>query len=294
MSCKPRVTIAANWEQVKNDTCGQLKTSRLNTICAEGACPNISECWSKKHAAFMILGDVCTRRCTFCYVKKGRPNQIDEQEPENLAQTVFDMGLKHVVITSVTRDDLKDGGSTHFKNCIDAIRAKYKAADKKITIEVLTPDFRRKEGALEIVLAAAPDVYNHNIETIPRLYSTVRLGANYMDSLSLLKAVKEKSPTIFTKSGLMLGLGEKEEEVIDVLKDLRAHGVDFVTIGQYLQPTKKHHEVLEYASIEKFEFFKAKAKELGFLMISSSPLTRSSYHADEDFEIMVQKRIANL
>lgn len=287
---KPKVRVQSDWGQIQKDMTAKLTSRNLHTICAEGACPNIAECWSKKHAAFMILGDVCTRRCTFCYVRKGRPVTVDSQEPANLAQTVFDMGLRHVVITSVTRDDLQDGGASHFVKCMEEIRSLYAAEGKKITIELLTPDFKRKEGALEMVVKAKPDVFNHNIETMKRLYPTVRLGSSYDFSLNFLASIKKIDPSIFTKSGFMLGLGEIEEEIIETLEDLRKHDVDFVTIGQYLRPTKFHHDVVEYVSDEKFNYYKKIAQDMGFLMISSSKLTRSSYHADDDFERMVENR----
>lgn len=283
---KPKIRVSHEWKQIRNETTADLKKARLHTICAEGACPNIAECWSKKHAAFMVMGDVCTRRCTFCHVKKGRPTELDIEEPENLADTVQSMGLRHVVVTSVTRDDLRDGGAGHFAEIVRAIRRK----NPNTTIELLTPDFRRKGGALEKVLEAKPDVFNHNVETVPRLYPTVRLGSNFFDSLALLKDAKRIMPEVFTKSGIMLGLGETEEEILEVMDYMRDHNIDFMTIGQYLRPTKMHHEVVEYVTVEKFDYYKQKALEKGFLMVSSSPLTRSSYHADEDFEILRKQR----
>lgn len=287
---KPKIKVTANWLKIQQEMTANLTSKGLHTICAEGACPNIVECWSKKHAAFMILGDVCTRRCTFCYVKKGRPTTIDLQEPSNLAQTAFDMGLKHIVITSVTRDDLKDGGASHFVNCIKEIRTLYSNNNKSITIEVLTPDFKRKSGALEAIIAAKPDVLNHNIETMPRLYSTVRIGSSYTYSLDFLRSIKQIDPMIFTKSGFMLGLGETEDEIVQTLQDLRNADVDFVTIGQYLRPTTYHHEVKKAITDEEFARYKQIALDMGFLMVASSKLTRSSYHADEDFEILKQNR----
>ena len=251
----------------------------LNTVCEEAACPNIGECWQKKHATFMILGSVCTRACKFCNVATGVPDLLDPHEPEKVARTVAELGLKHVVITSVDRDDLSDGGAQHFAHCIANIR-KY---NTQSTIEVLTPDFLRKDGAIEVVVEAQPDVYNHNIETVPSLYQTIRPGARYFHSLNLLNKVKELNPRIFTKSGIMVGLGETKEEVLQVMDDLRAAKVDFLTIGQYLQPTYKHAEVKRYVTPEEFDYYARIAKVKGFLMVSASPLTRSSYHAGEDF-----------
>lgn len=252
---------------------------KLNTVCEEAACPNIGECWSQKHATMIILGSVCTRACAFCNIKTGRPDLLDPHEPERLAEAVQKLGLKHVVITSVDRDDLDDGGASHFARCIELIRQ----TSPDTTIEVLTPDFLRKDGAYKIVVNARPDVYNHNIETVPSLYKTIRPGARYFNSLNLLHDVKKQDPTIFTKSGLMLGLGETNDEVIQVMEDLRAAEVDFITIGQYLQPTPKHAELKRYVSPEEFEYLGKVAKNKGFLMVSSSPLTRSSYHAGDDF-----------
>jgi len=252
----------------------------LNTICKEGACPNRGECWSKRHAAFMILGDTCTRACAFCNVKTGKPEPVDKLEPERVAKAVKHLGLKHVVITSVDRDDLPDGGAAHFANVINEIRKHSKGT----TIEILTPDFLRKEGAVNVIIEAKPDVFNHNLETVPGLYKTVRPGARYFNSLSLLKNVKDADKTIFTKSGLMVGLGETRQEILQVMDDLREAKVDFLTLGQYLQPTPKHYKVAEYVDEETFEFYKIQALAKGFSMVSSSALTRSSYHADEDFE----------
>lgn len=255
------------------------RSYKLNTVCEEAACPNIGECWSQKHATMIILGSTCTRACAFCNIKTGRPDLLDPHEPERLAEAVRKLGLKHVVITSVDRDDLDDGGANHFAQCINLIRL----SSPDTTIEVLTPDFLRKDGAREIVVLAKPDVYNHNIETVPSLYKTIRPGARYFNSLNLLHEVKKQDPTIFTKSGLMLGLGETNDEVIQVMEDLRAAEVDFITIGQYLQPTEKHAELKRYVSPEEFEYLGRVAKTKGFLMVSSSPLTRSSYHAGDDF-----------
>lgn len=263
-----------------------IKTHKLHTVCEEAACPNIGECWSKKHATVMILGDTCTRACAFCNIKTGVPQALDPHEPENLAKVVSKMGLKHVVITSVDRDDLDDGGAQQFAACIMRIRK----TSPGTTIEVLTPDFRAKQGSVEIVTHAGPDVYNHNIETVPRLYASIRPGTRYFHSLSLLQKVKQINPRIFTKSGIMLGLGETKEEVLQVMDDLRAAEVDFMTIGQYLQPTPEHAKVDRFAPPEEFEYFKRQAYLKGFLMVASSPLTRSSYHADRDFELMRAER----
>lgn len=256
-----------------------MRALKLNTVCEEAACPNIGECWSKKHATIMILGSVCTRACTFCNVATGRPDQLDPHEPERVANALKDLNLAHVVITSVDRDDLEDGGATHFAQVINAIRA----TSPLTTIEVLTPDFLRKEGAEAIVIQAKPDVYNHNLETVPRLYQSVRPGARYFNSLRLLHRVKEVDPSIFTKSGIMVGLGETKEEVLQVMDDLRAAHVDFITIGQYLQPTPKHHIVDRYVAPQEFDYYSQMAYGKGFLMVSASPLTRSSHHAGEDF-----------
>lgn len=262
---------------------------QLNTVCQEAACPNIGECWKKKHATVMILGSVCTRACAFCNVKTGRPDLVDPHEPERLAISARKLGLEHMVITSVDRDDLPDGGAMHFSHCINAIRK----ASPNTTIEVLTPDFLKKDGAIEIVTEAKPDVYNHNIETVPSLYKRIRPGARYFHSLNLLYRVKILDPEIFTKSGIMVGLGERDEEVLQVMDDLRAAKVDFITIGQYLQPTKNHATVDRFVTPEKFKYFETMAKAKGFLMVSSSPLTRSSYHASDDFKIMKEARIYN-
>lgn len=263
-----------------------MRTLKLNTVCEEAACPNIGECWDKKHATFMILGSVCTRACAFCNVKTGRPDQLDPHEPENVAQAVQTLGLNHVVITSVDRDDLDDGGAEHFAQVIQAIRQKSPGT----TIEILTPDFLRKDTAVEKILQSHPDVYNHNLETVPRLYASVRPGARYFHSLNLLSKVKELAPTIFTKSGLMVGLGETPEEIYQVMDDLRSAKVDFLTIGQYLQPTSKHHPVHRYVEPEEFDAYEKMARGKGFLMVSASPLTRSSYHAGEDFQRLKEAR----
>lgn len=264
-----------------------MRKMKLCTICEEARCPNRSECWAERTASFLILGDTCTRSCKFCNVKKGKPAAgVDDLEPENLAQSVNQMGLKHVVITSVTRDDLKDGGASQFVKSIELIRKK----SPETTIEVLTPDFKNQTGALEVVIKAAPDVFNHNMETVPRLYKVVRAMGNYRYSLNVLKEVKAIAPSIFTKSGIMLGLGETEQEILQVMDDLRDADVDFITIGQYLQPTTKNHPVSDYITPEKFEEYKKIAYDKGFLMVSSSPLTRSSHHAGEDFKLLIEKR----
>jgi lipoic acid synthetase len=256
-----------------------MRSLKLNTVCEEAACPNIGECWSKKHATVMILGSVCTRACAFCNVATGKPDLLDPHEPERLALAVARLGLKHVVITSVDRDDLDDGGAQHFADCIRLIRT----TSPGTTIEVLTPDFLRKDGAIAIVAAESPDVYNHNIETVPSLYKRIRPGAGYYNSLHLLHTVKKLKPDMITKSGMMVGLGEEIEEVVQVMDDLRTAGVDFLTIGQYLQPTPKHAPVVRYLTPEEFNYLGRAAKVKGFSMVSAAPLTRSSYHAGEDF-----------
>jgi lipoic acid synthetase len=261
------------------ETRARIREQRLHTVCEEAACPNRGECWARKHATVMILGDVCTRACAFCNVKTGRPGSVDAGEPARLAEAVVALGLRHVVITSVDRDDLDDGGAAHFVACIEAIRARAPEA----TVEVLTPDFRHKSGAIERVAAARPDVYNHNLETVPRLYRSVRPGASYRDSLALLARVKQVSPGVFTKSGIMVGLGEREDEVLAVLDDLRAADVDFVTIGQYLQPTLRHIAVARWVEPAEFARYEAAARTRGFLLAACSPLTRSSHHADAAF-----------
>ena len=262
----------------------------LKTVCEEANCPNISECWQKNHATFMIMGDTCTRACAFCNVKTGLPDKLDVFEPYKISQAVKKMDLSHVVITSVDRDDLDDGGAEHFAKTINAIRK----ISPETTIEILTPDFLKKENALGILLKDCPDVFNHNLETVPRLYLSIRPGARYFNSLRLLNEVKDKNPNIFTKSGLMLGLGEEKNEIMQVMDDLRAAKVDFLTLGQYLQPTKKHAPVVKYVTPDEFESYKIIAESKGFLMVSSSPLTRSSHHAEEDFKILKQKRIKKI
>ena len=256
-----------------------VKDKGLVTVCEEAACPNIGECWEKAHATFMILGDTCTRACAFCNITTGLPGPVDKDEPQRVAEAVSEMGLQHVVITSVDRDDLSDGGAQHFADVIGAIRR----ISPKTTIEILTPDFLRKEGAAETVIDARPDVFNHNLETVPRLYLKIRPGARYFHSLRLLERVKDRDPSQFTKSGLMVGLGETKQEVMQVMDDMRSAGIDFLTIGQYLQPTRKHAAVDRYVTPEEFKAYETIAKAKGFLVVSASPLTRSSYHADADF-----------
>ena len=256
-----------------------MRELRLNTVCEEAACPNIGECWKQRHATVMILGSVCTRACTFCNVATGRPDRLDPHEPARVGEAVGRLGLAHVVVTSVDRDDLDDGGAGHFAATIRAIRA----AAPATTIEVLVPDFLRKEGAIQTVVAARPDVLNHNLETVPRLYPEVRPGARYFASLRLLDRVKRIDPAMFTKSGIMVGLGEGREEVAQVMDDLRAAEVDFLTIGQYLQPTPKHHAVDRFVTPDEFAAYRRLALGKGFLLVSASPLTRSSYHAGDDF-----------
>jgi lipoic acid synthetase len=265
-----------------------VKANKLVTVCEEAGCPNIGECWEKKHATFMIMGDTCTRACAFCNVKTGVPEALDVDEPRKVADAVAKLGLEHVVITSVDRDDLKDGGAEHFAQVIRAIRA----TSPGTTIEILTPDFLRKPGALEVVVAARPDVFNHNLETVPGKYLTVRPGARYFHSLRLLQRVKELDPAIFTKSGIMVGLGEERNEVLQLMDDLRSADVDFITIGQYLAPSRKHHAVIRFVTPEEFKGFEAIAYVKGFLMVSSTPLTRSSHHAGEDFARLRAARAA--
>ncbi|MEK0081539.1 lipoyl synthase [Benzoatithermus flavus] len=273
-----------------HETRALLREKRLHTVCEEAACPNIGECWHQKHATVMILGDTCTRACAFCNVKTGMPKPVDPDEPRHLAEVVVTMGLEHVVITSVDRDDLPDGGAHQFVRCIEAIRK----ARPETTIEILTPDFLRKPGAVEAVVAARPDVYNHNLETVPRLYRGVRPGARYFHSLRLLQKVKELDPSIFTKSGIMVGLGEEKREVLQVMDDMRSAEIDFLTIGQYLQPTPRHHRVERFVEPAEFESYARAARAKGFLMVSASPLTRSSYHAGADFARLRAARNAQL
>ena len=273
-----------------HETRALMRENRLVTVCEEAACPNIGECWSQRHATMMIMGDTCTRACSFCNVRTGQPDALDGDEPARVADAVAKLGLQHIVITSVDRDDLADGGAGHFAAVIRAIRG----AAPGTTIEVLTPDFLRKPGALEVVAAARPDVFNHNLETVPRLYTTIRPGARYYQSLRLLDRVKLVDPTIFTKSGLMLGLGEQRAEVMQVMDDLRVADVDFLTLGQYLQPTVKHAAVDRFVPPDEFAEYAAMARAKGFLMVSATPLTRSSYHADSDFAQLRDARARQL
>ena len=266
-----------------------VNNNNLVTVCQEANCPNITECWSKRHATFMIMGDTCTRACAFCDVKTGVPGKLDQLEPVKIAEAVKKLNLKHVVITSVDRDDLDDGGSEHFFEVINQTRK----SNPNTTIEVLTPDFLRKGDAYKIVLDAKPDVFNHNIETVPSLYLKVRPGSRYFASLELLKNAKKVNKNIFTKSGIMVGLGETRDEILQVMDDLRAADVDFITIGQYLQPSTKHYPLYRYYTPKEFEDLGTIAKAKGFLLVSSSPLTRSSYHADEDFAKLQQNRLKN-
>jgi lipoic acid synthetase len=268
------------------ETYGIVRANGLHTVCEEAGCPNIGECWEKKHATFMIMGDVCTRACAFCNVKTGLPGPLDPAEPDRVAAASAKLGLAHVVVTSVDRDDLDDGGAEHFAAVIQAIRAQSPAS----TIEVLTPDFLRKPGAVATVVAARPDVFNHNLETVPSHYLTVRPGARYFHSIRLLQQVKEFDPQMFTKSGIMLGLGETRNEVLQVMDDLRSADVDFLTIGQYLQPTRKHHPVERYVPPEEFKAYETVAYAKGFLMVAASPLTRSSHHAGDDFQRLKDAR----
>ncbi len=275
-----------DWIRVKAPGSGAFAATRdivrghgLVTVCEEAGCPNIGECWEKKHATFMIMGDTCTRACAFCNVRTGLPGALDADEPRKIGDAIAELGLDHVVITSVDRDDLADGGAAHFAAVIAAIR---KAAPRT-TVEILTPDFLRKPGALETVVAAKPDVFNHNLETVPSLYLTVRPGARYFHSIRLLQRVKELDPSIFTKSGIMVGLGEQRNEVLQLMDDLRTAEVDFLTVGQYLQPSRKHHPVKEFVTPDGFKAYASIATAKGFLLVSASPLTRSSHHAGEDF-----------
>ncbi len=284
------IRVKAPVSQGYRDTHDLIRKHKLNTVCEEAACPNIGECWEKKHATVMILGSTCTRACAFCNIATGIPDKLDPHEPDNLAAAVSKLGLSHVVITSVDRDDLEDGGANHFAECITKIRK----LSPNTSIEVLTPDFLRKEKSIEIVVKAKPDVYNHNIETVPSLYNTIRPGARYFNSLNLLHTVKKLDPTMFTKSGIMVGLGETKEEVLQLMDDLRAADVDFMTIGQYLQPTPKHAPVDRFVTPEEFEYYARMAKVKGFLMVSASPLTRSSYHAGEDFAKLKAARLEKI
>ena len=284
------IRVKAPTSKEYNDTRKLMRDLKLTTVCEEAACPNIGECWKQKHATMMILGSVCTRACAFCNVATGRPDLLDPHEPERVGEAVAKLGLEHIVVTSVDRDDLDDGGAGQFVRTIRAIRAQA----PNTTIEVLTPDFLRKEGAVEAVVEARPDVYNHNLETVPRLYQEVRPGARYFHSLKLLDRVKTLDPQMFTKSGIMVGLGEDKTEVLQVMDDLRSADVDFLTIGQYLQPTPKHHAVDRFVTPDEFESYKKMAFGKGFLMVSSSPLTRSSYFAGDDFAQLRAARQAKL
>jgi lipoyl synthase len=267
-----------------------VRENHLHTVCEEAGCPNIGECWDKKHATFMIMGDTCTRACAFCNVKTGLPDRLDPQEPLNVARATSKLGLRHVVITSVDRDDLPDGGAQHFADVIRAVRAH----NPSTSIEVLTPDFLRKERAVETVVAARPDVFNHNLETVPSRYLVVRPGARYFHSVRLLQHVKELDRTLFTKSGIMVGLGEERNEVLQLMDDLRSADVDFLTIGQYLQPSRRHHPVVRFVTPDEFKAYETVAYAKGFLMVSSTPLTRSSHHAGEDFARLRAARLVKL
>ncbi|CCQ73466.1 lipoyl synthase [Magnetospira sp. QH-2] len=283
-----------DWIRVKAPTSKQyaetrdkLRKNNLHTVCEEAACPNIGECWTRSHATVMILGDICTRGCAFCNVATGKPRPVDPLEPEGVGRTAAEMGLKHMVITSVDRDDLEDGGADQFARSIQRVRD----MSPGTTIEVLTPDFRDKSGALDVVVGAKPDVFNHNLETVPKLYPTIRPGARYYHSLRLLDRAKESDSTLFTKSGIMVGLGETRLEVLQVMDDLRSAGVDFLTIGQYLQPTVKHAPVDRFVPPDEFEDYASVAQSKGFLHVASTPLTRSSYHADADFQALREARL---
>jgi lipoyl synthase len=291
------VSKKPDWIRVKapvsrgyEETRAIVRANGLHTVCEEAGCPNIGECWDKKHATFMLMGDTCTRACAFCNVKTGLPGPLDPGEPERVAEATEKLSLKHVVVTSVDRDDLDDGGAAHFAGVVRAIRARCPAT----TIEVLTPDFLRKDGAVEKVVAARPDVFNHNLETVPSKYLAVRPGARYFTSMRLLQQVKELDTAMFTKSGLMVGLGEERHEILQVMDDLRAADVDFLTIGQYLQPTRKHHPVVRFVPPAEFKAYETIAYAKGFAMVSSSPLTRSSHHAGEDFARLQAARQARL
>src|SRR5690606_29736706 len=297
-SGKPVRQRKPDWIRVKapmgkgfEETRKLMREHKLNTVCEEAACPNIGECWTKKHATVMILGDVCTRACAFCNVKTGMPMPVDVLEPQHTADAAAKLGLEHIVITSVDRDDLPDGGASQFVKVIEALRR----TTPNTTIEILTPDFRNKaDAAVEAIVAARPDVYNHNLETVPRLYPNIRPGARYYASLRLLEQVKRLDPSIFTKSGIMLGLGEQRLEVHQVMDDMRSAAIDFLTIGQYLQPTPKHTKVQQFGTPQEFNAYAAMAKAKGFLLVSSSPLTRSSYHAGDDFQRLKAARLERL
>ncbi len=282
----PWIRVKAPTSEGYAETRKLMRGLGLNTVCEEAACPNIGECWERKHATVMILGDICTRACAFCNVATGKPGAVDENEPDNLAASVAKLGMHHMVITSVDRDDLDDGGAGQFVKCVEKIRLH----SPETTIEVLTPDFLGKPGALEAVIAAGPDVFNHNLETVPRLYPSIRPGARYFESLKLLENAKSLAPDIFTKSGIMVGLGEERDEVLQVMDDLRSAGVDFLTIGQYLAPTRRHAAVERFVTPDEFDEFKTIGLKKGFLLVASSPLTRSSYDADKDFETLIKSR----
>lgn len=284
------IRVKAPNHPVYHETRQLMRDKKLVTVCEEAACPNIGECWSQRHATMMIMGEICTRACSFCNVTTGLPKALDADEPTRVAEAVAGLGLRHVVITSVDRDDLQDGGARHFAEVIAAVRN----ASPGTTIEVLTPDFLRKPGALEVVVEARPDVFNHNIETVPRLYTTIRPGARYYQSVRLLDRVKQIDPSIFTKSGVMLGLGEEKAEIAQVMDDFRVADVDFITMGQYLQPTVKHAAVARFVTPDEFADYAAMARSKGFLQVSATPLTRSSYHADADFAALREARDAQL
>jgi lipoic acid synthetase len=282
------IRVKAPGSPAYHETVKIVRDSKLVTVCEEASCPNIGECWSKKHATFMIMGDTCTRACSFCNVRTGRPGPLDADEPQRVAEAVARMGLNHSVITSVDRDDLDDGGAQHFVNVIKSIRKR----SPTTTIEVLTPDFLRKDGALEKVVEAKPDVFNHNLETVPALYLAVRPGARYFHSLRLLQRVKELDRQMFTKSGIMVGLGETREQVLQVMDDMRSADIDFITIGQYLQPTRKHAAIDRFVTPDEFKAYEAVAYSKGFLMVAASPLTRSSHHAGDDFAKLRSARLS--
>ena len=284
------IRVKAPNHPVYHETRALMRDAGLVTVCEEAACPNIGECWSQRHATMMIMGEICTRACAFCNVTTGMPKHLDADEPRRVGEAVAKLGLRHVVITSVDRDDLADGGAEHFAHVIRSIRQ----TSPETTIEILTPDFLRKDGALEVVVAARPDVFNHNIETVPRLYPTIRPGARYYQSVRLLDGVKRLDPSIFTKSGLMLGLGEERVEVAQVMDDFRIADVDFLTLGQYLQPSAKHAAVEKFITPDEFDGYAAAARSKGFLQVSASPLTRSSYHADSDFAKLQAARKSRL
>lgn len=285
---KPKwIRVKAPTSRAYGETRRLMREHNLNTVCEEAACPNIGECWGNKHATMMILGEICTRACAFCNVATGKPGSVDPQEPENVGLSVAKLGLRHVVVTSVDRDDLKDGGAGQFVATIEALRKHAPGT----TVEVLTPDFRDKDGALEAVVHAKPDVFNHNLETVPRLYPEIRPGARYFHSLRILDQAKRIDPGLFTKSGIMVGLGEEKTEILQVMDDLRSADVDFLTIGQYLQPTPKHAGIVRFVTPEEFDELKKIGLSKGFLLVAATPLTRSSYHADSDFAVLKAKRI---